>query len=144
MVLHSKYPDLDLSFSLQVDGFNYTVFATTEAVRHLAYGKTGHLVSACPTGKDKVSSQMLITDKTDGNASVSNDHDLYVTAESLTLDLAGLAPLQAVSMKDQPKASSVHAAMSMSSFNASQSITVNPMDPGTEVSGSQAIDESAE
>lgn len=89
----------------------------------------------------KRSLHMLITDKTEGNASISSDRDLYDVATSLTLGSTGLTHLEADSAEDPPEAWSAHAVYSL---NESQSITVNPMDPVTEVSGSQAINKSAE
>lgn len=53
MVLNESREDLDLTFNLKHDEFNYVIFATTNNMKCLSCGELGHLVRACPRKDDK-------------------------------------------------------------------------------------------
>ncbi|CAF92714.1 unnamed protein product, partial [Tetraodon nigroviridis] len=48
MILQDKQSDLNLSFSISVEGFNYMVFASSESMRCFGCGAEGHQVRSCP------------------------------------------------------------------------------------------------
>lgn len=60
MVLKDNKEELDLTFNFNHDDFNYVVYATTNSMKCLSCGETGHLVRVCPKkeekSKEKVSS----------------------------------------------------------------------------------------
>ena len=47
MILNEN-KDLNLTFSFKVDGFNYTVFATSDKMKCFECGAEGHLIRSCP------------------------------------------------------------------------------------------------
>ncbi|KAL1256649.1 hypothetical protein QQF64_012194 [Cirrhinus molitorella] len=53
MVLNDSREELDLTFNLKHDKFNYVIFATTNNMKCLSCGEFGHLVRACPRREDK-------------------------------------------------------------------------------------------
>ena len=48
MILNDRTRDLKVTFKLTVDGFDYTLFATTENMRCFGCKEEGHLIRSCP------------------------------------------------------------------------------------------------
>ena len=48
MILNDRTHELKVTFKLTVDGFEYTLFATTENMKCFGCGEEGHLVKSCP------------------------------------------------------------------------------------------------
>lgn len=49
MILKNNADELNLSFNVKVEDFNYTVYATSESImKCFGCGKIGHLIRACP------------------------------------------------------------------------------------------------
>lgn len=48
MILKDIESHLNLSFSLNIDAFNYMVFASLENMRYFGCGAVGHQVCSCP------------------------------------------------------------------------------------------------
>ncbi|KAK3510760.1 hypothetical protein QTP70_022466 [Hemibagrus guttatus] len=105
MVLNNGVEELDLAMTFGVDGFDYTVFVTTDSgMKCFNCGETGHLVRACP---EKV--------KTDG----ATDRQAEQTRTKVSSDTEGDGPSISVSPvaesipADPPAAKPVAAAASM-------------------------------
>lgn len=51
MILKDNNDELNLSFNVKVDGFNYTIYATSESImKCFGCGKIGHLIRSCTSG----------------------------------------------------------------------------------------------
>ncbi|CAF94292.1 unnamed protein product [Tetraodon nigroviridis] len=48
MILKDKESDLNLSFSINVEGYNYMAFASSESMRCFGCGAEGHQIRSCP------------------------------------------------------------------------------------------------
>ena len=48
MVLHNREGELNVSFKVNIDGFDYTLFATSGFVKCFGCAGEGHMVVACP------------------------------------------------------------------------------------------------
>ncbi|KAI2656615.1 Transposon TX1 uncharacterized 82 kDa protein [Labeo rohita] len=66
MVLNDSTGELDLTFNLKHDEFNYVIFATTNNMKCLNCGDFGHFVRACPRKEDrsKQNASSALTEKT--------------------------------------------------------------------------------
>lgn len=92
MVLPGDNLELDLSFSLHIDAFNYRVFAITDSMKCLACGKTGHLVWSFPTEKDKRNSEKTLNHTIDNNEPPANTPDGHTGTVSVSADSAEKVP----------------------------------------------------
>ena len=55
MILKAGSDELNLALRFKIDGFDYTIYATTEAMKCFGCGQAGHAVRSCP---DKVTAPM--------------------------------------------------------------------------------------
>lgn len=56
MVPNNKTEELNLMFKMKVDGFDYTLYVTSESMKCFSCGKEAHLIKACPWGPVAVAS----------------------------------------------------------------------------------------
>ena len=57
MILKAGIDDLNLAMRFKVDGFDYTIYATTEAMKCFGCGQAGHAVRSCP---DEAAARQLV------------------------------------------------------------------------------------
>lgn len=48
MILNNSKEELNLSFRLKIDGFDYVLFATSDVMKCFGCGKEGHVIRVCP------------------------------------------------------------------------------------------------
>ncbi|XP_038566621.1 uncharacterized protein LOC119897117 [Micropterus salmoides] len=48
MILNNSNEELNLSFQLKIDGFDYVLFATSDVMKCFGCGKEGHVIRVCP------------------------------------------------------------------------------------------------
>lgn len=74
MVLKDNTDGFNLSFNVKVEGFNYTIYATSGSVmKCFGCGKFGHLVHSCPDAVDPA--QSGVSDITPAAETVASSAD---------------------------------------------------------------------
>lgn len=63
IILKDNRTELNLNVKVKIDGFDYTVFISTDVMKCFNCGKTGHLARACPN-KD-VTNMQTVSDEGD-------------------------------------------------------------------------------
>lgn len=77
MILKDNAEELNLTFNVKVDNFNYVVYATTGSLSCFKCGKSGHLIRDCPqkqrvSGAESLPNENAVT-PSEGNAGTNGE-----------------------------------------------------------------------
>ena len=88
MILKNEYNDeLKVVMKFKVDGFDYTIFVTTESMKCFGCGKEGHLARGCPEKRQGVEAQEPQAAQAERQAEVVERQDVVAEAVLQVVDV---------------------------------------------------------